>query len=566
MLPLHQETLYAVLAVSGTASAAVFAGLARYAPRIAGPGFWAAAYACLALTFASTALTIDDWRIASLLFNIPFAIGPVFMFAGLTRFYGGERRDRLVQMLIVAGVAATVVFTFLWPNTATRIATLSLVMAAGYGGGARVAWRETAGPGQTVARLLALTFLVNAISTLARATIIVLAPVQYSFNTPDLGGLNSVTWVMYVLVVALSAPMLVLAVAVKLLASLETEKRRTETSEAQFRELATSADVGIFVTDTRGHCTYTNPRWKEITGLPGDAGLGDGWKAAFLSEDIPDVIAAWRDAVRGIRSAVRTVRVRRPGGELRWVRSHPVALRSPGEDRSRYLTTVEDITDLRNSYERIRELAQRLETVREDERRSVAHALHEGVAQDLVAATLDLNRLRSQSGGDSRIVAACDDVARSIDKCIGDLRQLTNSLRPGTLAHLPLATAIAQYARQFGERAGLRVEIVENSTIPSLSDATRLAFFRAVQETLTNVARHARATEVTIALGTESGQLKMTIGDDGVGVGEKDLEKVNALGLLGIQERFTALGGGLEVLRREPRGTTVTVHLPAPEI
>jgi PAS domain S-box-containing protein len=565
MLPLHEQTLYAVLAVSGTASAAVFAGLARYAPQIPGPGFWAAAYACLALTFLSTALPPIDWRIASLLFNIPFSIGPVFMFAGLARFYGGERRDGLVQMLIVAGVAAAVIFSFLWPNTATRIATLSLVMVAGYAGGALVAWREPAGPGRTVARLVALTFLANGVSTLGRAIYIVLAPVQYTFMTPDLGELNSITWVMNLLVVALSAPMLVLAVAVKLLASLVTEKRRTETSEAQFRELATSAGVGIFVTDERGHCTYTNPRWREITGLPGDAGLGDGWKAALLSEDVPEVIAAWRDAVLSNQSTVRTLRVRRPGGELRWVRSHPVALRSAGEDRSRFLTTVEDITDLRNSYERIRELAQRLETVREDERRSVAHALHEGVAQDLVGATLDLNRLRARSGGDSAIGAACDDVARSIDKCIGDLRQLTNSLRPGTLAHLPLATAIAQYARQFGERAGLRIEVAENSAIPGLSDATRLAFFRAVQEALTNVARHARATQVTIALVAESGRLTMTIGDDGVGVGEKDLEKVNALGLLGIQERFAALGGGLTVLRREPRGTILAVHLPAPE-
>jgi two-component system sensor histidine kinase UhpB len=86
-----------------------------------------------------------------------------------------------------------------------------------------------------------------------------------------------------------------------------------------------------------------------------------------------------------------------------------------------------------------------------------------------------------------------------------------------------------------------------------------------VQEALTNVARHARATEVTVELAVEPQRLMMTVADDGVGVSEQDLAKSSALGLLAIQERFAALGGGLSVARREPRGTTVTVHVPAPD-
>ena len=561
---LHQQTLYAVLALSGAASTAVFAGLARYAPRIAGPGFWAAASACTALAFSAGLVPNSDWRVSSVVFNIPFSIGPVLLFAGLSRFYGGERRDRLMWLLVVAGVASTILFTFAWPNTAARIAALSLVMAVGYGGSAAVAWQEPAGPGRTVARLVALTFLANGLATVVRAAFILLAPVQYAFATPELEGLNSLAWVMHLLVAALSAPMLVLAVAVKLLASLDAEKRRTEASEVQFRELATSAGVGIFVTDADGRCTYTNPRWDEITGLADGGSLGEGWKAAFLPEDMPAVLAAWRDAVRLEHTAVHTFRVRRPDGELRWVRSRPIALRTPGQTRRRFLTTVEDITSLRDSYERIRELAQRLETVREDERRSVAHALHEGVAQDLVAATLDLNRLRAQVGNDPLRTKACDDVTRSIDKCIGDLRTLTNSLRPSTLAHLPLVTAVSQHARQFAERSGLHIDVVENSVFPKLNDATRLVFFRAVQEALTNVVRHARATDVRIAFAVVVDRLTLTIADDGIGVREQDLSKASALGLLGIRERFAALGGGLNIAGREPRGTVLTVHLPTP--
>jgi PAS domain S-box-containing protein len=564
---LQQETVRLVLAVSAAGSAAVFAGLARYAPRIPGPAFWGAASACMAFGFACSLLPDTDWHIISLLFNIPFAASPALLLAGLQRFYGVTIRNWLVQLLIAAGVASTLAFTFLWPETLYRIAALSLVVVVGYGCCAAAAWREPAGPGRIIARLVAATFLAIGLTILVRAAfILVLAPAQLAFAPPELGVLNSITWIMDVLVVTLSAPMLVLAVAVRLLASLEVEKQRTEASEAQFRELATSAGVGIFVTDADGMCTYANPGCSEITGLPEHALSGVGWKVAIQEQDLPEVLAAWRDAVQHAGRAVYNFRVRRPTGEIRWVRARPVALPSADSKRNRFLATIEDITGLRNSYERIRELAQRLETVREDERRSVAHALHEGVAQDLVAATLDLNRLRAEAGDNAAIVEACNDVAQAIDKCIGDLRELTNSLRPGTLAHLPLVTAVSQYARQFAERSGLRIDVTEGVAFPRLGDAARLVFFRAAQEALTNVARHARATHVTIALEADNARLSMTVSDDGVGIGEQDLDKPNALGLLGIQERFTALGGGLSVRDGTPRGTVLTVFLPTADL
>jgi len=561
---LNQPTLYVVLTIGGVANATVFAGLSRYAARMSGPMFWAAAAACTALAFGSAFVPIADWRVSSIVFNVPFAIGPVLLFAGLQRFYGNEPHDRLVQGLIAAAVVSTVAFTYLWPNTATRIATLSAVMVVGYAGGSIAAWREPRGPGRIVARLVALTFFANGIATAGRATFIALAPIQYAFATPELEGLNSVAWVMNLLVAAVSAPLLVLAVAIRLFASLQAEKRRAEASETQFREFANSAAVGIFVTDVDGRCTYANPRCAEIAGTADGAMLGMGWQTVFLPEDLPSVIAAWREAVHGEGETVYTFRVRRPTGEIRWLRSRPVVLPSSDNHRNRFLATVEDITEQRDSYERIRELAQRLETVREDERRSVAYTLHEGVAQDLVAATLDLNRLRAQVGGSAEISDAADAVARAIDKCIRDLRDLTNSLRPGTLAHLPLETAISQYVRQFAERSGLDIRMSDGTPLPKLNDAVRLVFFRALQEGLTNVARHARAGHVTVSLAAEPARLALTIDDDGVGITEQDRNKPHALGLLAIQERFAALGGGLEIRRRGPCGTSLSVFLPWP--
>ncbi|MBS0393894.1 MAG: PAS domain S-box protein [Proteobacteria bacterium] len=563
---LDQQTLYVVLSVSAAGAAAVFAGIARYAPRIDGPALWSAASLCTVVAFGSGVVSVIlpgvDWHVWSLLFNVSFATGPVLLFAGLARFYAGRRFDRAVGWAIALAVAATVAFTWAWPSTAARVGVLSAIVAAAYGGGAAVAWLEPRGPGRIIARILALTFITDALATLGRALMILFDPRSYSFESPDLAHINSLVWIANTVLSGVALPLMTLAVAVRLMASLQAARQRAEASEAQFRELAASAGVGILVTDAAGVCTYANPRWEEIAGLPPGATLGDGWRQAFLPEDVPAVQAAWRDAVRGEGPPVHTFRIRRPNGELRWARARPVALRSPDGRQNRYLATVEDITSLRHSYERIRELAQRLETVREDERRSVAHALHEGIAQDLVAATLDLNRLRSQTANDSPLRTACDEVARAIDKCIRDLRELTNSLRPGMLVHLPLVTAVSQYARQFSERAGLHIEVSEASPTPRLNDATRLVFFRAVQEALMNVARHARATRVAIRLLPEPGRMTLTVDDDGIGVADRDLDKANALGLLGVQERFAALGGGLVMSANEPRGTRFSVHLP----
>jgi signal transduction histidine kinase len=104
--------------------------------------------------------------------------------------------------------------------------------------------------------------------------------------------------------------------------------------------------------------------------------------------------------------------------------------------------------------------------------------------------------------------------------------------------------------------------VAEDKGFPRLDESTQLLLFRAAQEALTNVARHAQATIVDIVLRAGDGIVAMEISDNGVGMADAALNKPRSLGLLGIRERFSALGGGLTVMRREPKGTTFTVYLP----
>jgi PAS domain S-box-containing protein len=231
-----------------------------------------------------------------------------------------------------------------------------------------------------------------------------------------------------------------------------------------------------------------------------------------------------------------------------------------------FFVLVSDITELHASYSRIRELAQRLESVREEEHRSVSQTLHEGIAQDLFAARLMVGRLESLSKGRPPVYEGCKELSAAIEGCIRATRQEAIALRPPAFAHLGLAQALREHALHFAHISHLLINVREAASIPLLDEATGLMFFRAAQEALTNVAKHARARTVDILLRAEADKVTMEISDDGVGVPGGALDKPGALGLLGIRERFAARGGTLEVRRNAIGGTTVAVHLPTTSI
>jgi signal transduction histidine kinase/AmiR/NasT family two-component response regulator len=254
---------------------------------------------------------------------------------------------------------------------------------------------------------------------------------------------------------------------------------------------------------------------------------------------------------------------RRTDGSMRAEHVHYVPESRGGSVVGLYALSV-DITELSESHERIRDLAQRLETVREEERRAVAAILHDGIAQDLFAIKLGLTHLEAQVKRQRGVTPICQELAAAISKCMEESRQLANDLRPAALASQDMATVLRSHARYFGERSNLAITVTETKVLPDLGDELRLLLFRAAQEALTNVARHAHARHVEIVLSTDANRITMQIADDGVGIDPEATKKPRSLGILGIRERFAALGGGLTIGRREPHGTLMTVFLPRP--
>src|SRR5688572_590205 len=218
---------------------------------------------------------------------------------------------------------------------------------------------------------------------------------------------------------------------------------------------------------------------------------------------------------------------------------------------------------LRSSEENLRALAAHLQSVREEERIHIAREIHDELGQALTGLKYDINALAKAVGvgGAAAIEGKPAHLCQQIDRIINSVRRIASGLRPEVLDEIGLAAAIEWQAREFQRRTGVRclVDIPSGFTDPDRDRST--ALFRIFQELLTNVARHANATRVKVAL-DEGDKLRLCVEDNGRGIKEEQHRGSKSLGLLGLRERVQPFGGSLEIKGVEGKGTRVMVEIP----
>jgi len=197
-------------------------------------------------------------------------------------------------------------------------------------------------------------------------------------------------------------------------------------------------------------------------------------------------------------------------------------------------------------------------SAQEDERRRVARELHDGVGQTLTGLLLQLERA-SRSGGDGPpgIVEAREDARASLE----EVRRIARQLRPATLDDLGLVTALDSLATTVSAATDLPVRRRFANDLPELSREEELAVYRVAQESLTNVVRHARATEVELRLEHADGGVRLIVRDDGVGL---EVEEGASGGLRWMRERAVLVGAVLTVRSAPSTGTSVELVVPRP--
>ena len=219
--------------------------------------------------------------------------------------------------------------------------------------------------------------------------------------------------------------------------------------------------------------------------------------------------------------------------------------------------------DLRQTLERLRALATRLQQAREEERKRVAREIHDHLGQSLTAIKLDVISLfRLMPDPRSELLKRKTSIMGLVNEMIQTTRRLATALRPGLLDDLGLVAAIEWSREDFEARTGTKcwLDLPRENIVIDSERAT--AIFRILQESLANVARHANAHDVEIRLARENDGLTLEVSDDGDGFAEDKLGSGRSLGILGMHERALVLGGALNIHSAPGQGTTVRVWVP----
>jgi PAS domain S-box-containing protein len=341
-----------------------------------------------------------------------------------------------------------------------------------------------------------------------------------------------------------------------------------------------SAGEGIYGVDRDGRLTFVNPAAAKMFDWEAEALIGQPLHRLVNQADLNGIPVAEPPC-----SIMETIIV----GELRehvdstfWRKdgtSFPVEyVSTPIRERGNIVGAVvvfKDTTDrkraeeqLQDSLRRLRKLSRRMEGIREEERGRIARELHDELGVGLTCLKIDLSRLGGLLGerlapqDRTKVDEKIRGMKEQVDSTITSVQRLVAELRPGVLDDLGLVAAIEWQCRDFQRRTGIACHCTVSHEDLRVDPEHATAVFRICQEALTNVTRHAQATEVHVHLEDRGVGLWLQVIDNGRGIPQDRLADSKSFGLLGMRERAGLLGGDVQIATREGEGTTIALHLP----
>ena len=290
--------------------------------------------------------------------------------------------------------------------------------------------------------------------------------------------------------------------------------------------------------------------------------------AQFFAHDLPMAKDRWREFFDAGYLHTETDERRLDGSQMHIEGDYMIIHDERGRIAGHF-GIQRDVTDrhrateqVRISAEQLRALASRLQKVREEERTEVAREIHDELGQALTGLKLDISWMKSRLPRDHEMMSQCASIIQRIDQTLNAVRRIATELRPSILDQLGLAAALEWQGQEFRARTGIDVatEILTDDTV--IPDDLGSSAFRILQESLTNVARHAKASRVSIRLDQSPSLLTLEVSDNGVGVPAAYLDGTRSLGVVGMRERALACGGEFSIVGGTGGGTTVLLRVP----
>jgi PAS domain S-box-containing protein len=317
----------------------------------------------------------------------------------------------------------------------------------------------------------------------------------------------------------------------------------------------------VYVKDHKGRYLLVNSRYEELFCIENEEIRGKTDYDVFPKEVAEQLRANDLQVFAENRPFQMEERVPHEDGM-----HHYLSVKFPlydGEGSARSICGIStDITDLKTAQDQLRRLSASIMASQEQERTAIARELHDELGQVLTALRIDSVWLREHlreidAKASARAMAMCE----LIDKTIDEVRGMATRLRPGVLDDLGLTDALEWYTTDFEKRTGIACMFTHPS-VPKVDDMVATAAYRITQEALTNVARHSKATHVDVTLQTKEGGLTLEVADNGRGFSTQGLEEAECLGMAGMRERASLVGGHLDIQSQPGTGATVFFALP----
>lgn len=341
--------------------------------------------------------------------------------------------------------------------------------------------------------------------------------------------------------------------------------KQLKESESRFRIMSDNAPVLIWMSGLDKGCDYFNKGWLNFTGRTLEQEFGNGWAEGVHPDDFERCLEIYVTSFDARREFRMEYRLRRSDGKFRWIHDIGVPRYDGAGIFVGYIGSCIDVTDRKLAEEALCRLPARILQAQEEERGRVARELHDGIGQLLASARF---RLR---GVEETIRTTAPRMGREIQSVLSALEQAAqlarttaHQLHPTELAGLGLARTLRKLAGEFQARNEVDLALSISPAVNRLPSDLQLQLFRIVQEGLSNVERHARASHVTLGLACRKKKVRLELLDDGGGLRKKNY--TGGLGLASMEQRATSMGGTFNLQLAKGKGTRIVVEVPVPSI
>ncbi|MBI3194035.1 MAG: PAS domain S-box protein [Ignavibacteriae bacterium] len=360
----------------------------------------------------------------------------------------------------------------------------------------------------------------------------------------------------------LTSGMIIILIGV-ILVRKRTHNRELSISEAKFRSVVTTTTSAIIV-HRNGKIVFFNPYSLQLTGFNEEEMKAKSFYDLIHVNDQEYVKEFDKQSLTQETTPKRfdCMIVTKSNDERWW---DVTAARVQFQNQDATIVTAFDITENKNTEERMRDLTSELTQTEERERRRMASYLHDVISQTIAVSKMKLRRvLKHQVPPD--IEKALNEVHALLEQSLTDAQTLTFELCPPVVYESDFAAAIQWLADQFNHHHSITVEVIDNANPKDISEDFRNVLFQAIREALSNVVKHANAQSVTISINSFDSKLQIEVSDNGTGFDQTlpltKQKKEGGFGLFNIGQRLRNLGGKVEVSSASGEGTTVIITTP----